>query len=284
MEEKHLKEIILEANNIHYKYSDGTYALSGLSIALKQGQKIGIVGPNGAGKTTLFLHFNGVYKPNSGKIYFQGKEVNYTKKEIAELRSKVGIVFQDPNTQLFSASVYQEISFGPMNLRLSNEEVAKRVDETIDLLKIQELKDRPTHFLSGGEKKKVAIASILAMKPAVIFFDEPFANVDPKSTKELISFLDELNGTGKTIIISSHNVDKIYSWADYIYIINDGNILGEGTPQTVFTNENLLSIANLEKPWIIKIYEEIIRQNPNLEKKYSVPKSNQGLFKMISEL
>jgi cobalt/nickel transport system ATP-binding protein len=284
LEEIFLLNNIIEAVDLHYKYPDNTHAIKGLSIRVEKGKKIGIVGPNGAGKTTLFLHLNGVYKPFSGKIFFEGKEIKYNKREMIRLRSKVGIVFQDSNVQLFSSSVFQEISFGPMNLGLSEDEVKARVEKVIDQLDIRNLRDRPTHFLSGGEKKKVSIAAILSMEPEVIILDEPLANLDPKSAKDIMGILEGLNEDGKTIIISTHDVNSIYSWADYIYIINDGKILKEGKPQEIFEDTKVLKSANLQKPWIVDVFEQIIKSNPEIKEQYPLPRSKKELFEMLGKL
>ena len=277
-------EMILEAKNIHYDYADGTGALKGLSIGFEKGKKIGIVGPNGAGKTTLFLHLNGVLQPKSGTVLFRDKPVIYKRKDIQSLRSGVGLVFQDANTQLFSASVYQELSFGPINLNLSEDEVIRRVEQTIECLNISALKDRPTHFLSGGEKKKVAIASVLTMEPEVLVFDEPLSNLDPRSSSELMQLIKGLNDAGKTIVISTHDVNVVYEWADYIYIIYEGRVIGEGVPQDVFTNEDLLRTANLEKPWILEAYDRIINNETFFNDDHEIPKDKHLLYDMLARL
>lgn len=275
---------ILEARNLKYEYEDGTWALNGLSLAFEKGKKIGIVGPNGAGKTTLFLNLNGVLKPKAGQIIFNGEEITQRRGDIRKLRSGVGLVFQDANIQLFSASVYQELSFGPINLDLTKEEVIDRVERTIDQLNIANLKDRPTHFLSGGEKKKVAIASVLTMEPEVIVFDEPLSNLDPKSSSELMQLIKSLNALGKTIVISTHDVNVVYEWADYIYILYQGQILGEGTPLDVFTNESLLKTANLEKPWILEAYARITGNGYSFNHTHEIPKSRHLFYDLLTRL
>ncbi len=279
-----MNEYIIETKNLVYKYSDGTKALNGISMGIKKGKKTAIIGPNGAGKTTLFLHFNGIYKPSSGKVFFNSKELKYGKKEIANLRSNVGIVFQDPNTQLFSASVYQELSFGPLNMGLSREEVKYRIEKTMAELDIEELKEKPTHFLSGGEKKKVSIASILVMDPEVIVFDEPLANVDPRGTSDILNMLNALNKDGKTIIIATHDMNSIYGWADEIIIIKNGNVFKNGKPEYIFGDLSLLKDAKLEIPWIVTVYNEIIKNKPEIEKEYSLPRNKEELFKIIKDL
>ena len=279
-----MTEIILEAQDFHYRYPDGTLALDGLSMSVLRGQKIGIVGPNGAGKTTLFLMFNGVLRPDSGCLLFGGAEIRYKKEEIRALRSHVGLVFQDAGTQLFSSTVFQELSFGPLNLDLPEETVRNRVEEVLQGLGIVDLKDKPTHFLSGGEKKKVAIASILTMRPDVIFFDEPFANVDPKSARQLRDIIDRLNQEGKTIVISTHDVNMIYPWADYVYVTDRGKILGQGAPRAVFTDAALIEKAHLEKPWLVETYEEMVEGDPSIRTEFEVPRDKATLFNILKRV
>jgi cobalt/nickel transport system ATP-binding protein len=279
-----LTEIILRAESLHYRYPDGTPALDGLSLSLERGRKIGIMGPNGAGKTTLFLMCNGVLRPDSGQLLFCGKQVRYQKEEIRRLRSHVGLVFQDASAQLFAATVYQELSFGPFNLDLPEASVRSRVEEILDSLSIAELKDKPTHFLSGGEKKKVAIASVLTMRPDVIIFDEPFANVDPKSARQVGDIIDRLHEEGKTIVISTHDVNMIYPWADYIYVLNRGKLLGEGTPRGVFTDAALIDAAHLEKPWIVEVYENLLDAQPAMKVEFPLPQDKVRLFTLLKKL
>jgi ABC transporter. len=147
------EQFILEAIDVSFEYSDGTEALVGVNMLIEKGKKIAVLGPNGAGKTTLFLHFNGILKPKSGKILYKGEEINYSHSELVKLRKNVGIVFQNPDIQLFSASVYQEISFGPMNLGYPENIVKEKVENAMKKAKIMDLKDKPTHFLSYGQKK-----------------------------------------------------------------------------------------------------------------------------------
>ena len=274
---------IIEVKDIYYKYSDGNYALEGVTLDIERGKKVAIIGANGAGKTTLFLHLNGIYKPTSGKIIIDDMDLKYDKKEMKNLRSKIGIVFQDSNTQLFSNSVVEEIAFGPMNMGLSTEEINSRINVILDKLGISNLREKPTHFLSGGEKKKVAIASILAMNPDIIVFDEPLANVDVKGTIEILDILNTLTNEGKTIILSTHDINTIYNWADYVYILSDGKIVGSGVPEDVFSNKRLMNENNIETPWILEVYEEIIN-NTKLKENHSVPKNKIELFNLLKKV
>jgi len=253
-------EPILETRGLGFSYVDGTQALVDVNLSIPAGKKIAFLGPNGAGKTTLFLHFNGLIRPDRGKVYFAGQEVSYDHASLLELRKKVGVVFQDPETQLFSASVRQEISFGPLNLGLSREAVLQRVNKAMQDTGILELQDRPTHFLSYGQKKRVAIADILAMQPQVLICDEPTAWLDAKHSEQIMSLLTEINGEGVTVIISTHDVDLAYAWADYIFVMKDGRVIGEAAPECIFHNRQLLEEAGLQRPWLVDLYEELHRK------------------------
>lgn len=271
---------ILEAEDIIFSYPDGTKALDGLSISIEDGKKVAILGANGAGKSTLFLHFNGILQPDQGSIKFKGETVKYNKRALKELRKNVGIVFQDPDMQLFSSSVFQEISFGPLNLGLSEEEVRARVNEAMEVTGITELKDRPTHLLSYGQKKRISIADILAMKPQAIIFDEPTVWLDPRHSNEIIDFFDEINNQGITVILSTHDVNLAYSWADYVYIFAEGKIIGEGIPSDIFQDKELLMNADLTQPWIVEVYNELVQKNI-LASDFPIPNSKRELFSLL---
>ena len=199
---------ILKVANLSYVYEDGTKALKKIDFNIKKGEKIAFIGGNGSGKSTMFLCLNGVLRPTSGNIYYEDKQIEYTRKGLLDLRSKVKIVFQDPDNQVFSASVYEEISFGILNLGIDEKVVERKVNEVIKELEIEPFVNKPTHFLSGGQKKRVSIADILVMDPEVIILDEPTSALDPKYTNVVNNLIDELTEKGKTVILSTHNVNK----------------------------------------------------------------------------
>ncbi|MBZ4688147.1 MAG: cobalt/nickel transport system ATP-binding protein [Clostridia bacterium] len=273
---------ILEAKDVHFQYEDGTMALQGVSLGIEEGKKVVILGSNGAGKSTLFLHFNGIHKPQSGEIKFADEKIKYKNSYLKNLRKNVGIVFQDPDTQLFSANVFQEISFGPLNLGLSEEETRRRVTRAMEETGITHLKDRPTHLLSYGEKKRVAIADILAMDPQVIIFDEPTAWLDPVSTVQIIHLLNKINEQGKTLLLSTHDVDLAYSWADYIIVMKKGRVISKGRPEEVFQDEILLKDAGLVKPWILEVYDKLLEQGMLRDSSF-IPRTKEELLQMIGE-
>jgi len=277
-----MAEYILQTENLYYQYPDGTPALNGISVKIEKGKKIALLGLNGAGKTTLFLHFNGLLKPAKGKVLYNGQPIDYKHKNLIDLRKKVGIVFQDPDSQLFAATVKQDISFGPINLDLSEEQVERRVQQALEAVSIVHLQDKPTHFLSYGQKKSVSIADVLAMQPEVIIFDEPTAWLDPSSTKNIMQTFQRINQAGTTIILSTHDVDLAYNWADYIIILKNGNILGEGLPENILADDGFLQEAGLIKPTILEIYSAL--QANELLKKADVPRNKQDLLKMINEI
>ncbi|HBP65834.1 MAG TPA: energy-coupling factor ABC transporter ATP-binding protein [Desulfosporosinus sp.] len=249
-----MPEIILEAFNLDYSYPDGTKALRTINLKIEKGEKLTILGSNGAGKSTLFMQFNGLYRPNSGSIKYQGQAISYKNKPLIELRKKVGIVFQDPDSQLFSSSVYQDISFGPLNLGLSDQEVEARVDQALIDTETTDLEYKPTHLLSYGQKKRVSIAGVLAMEPEVIIFDEPTAGLDPRHAREFMQLLKNLSDEGKTIIISTHDVDLAYSWSDRLVIMSSGEIIAQGEPGELFLQPELIEQADLALPWLLEIY------------------------------
>jgi cobalt/nickel transport system ATP-binding protein len=252
-------EVILEARNLEFAYMDGTKAIRNLSLKIEKGKKYAVVGKNGAGKSTLFLHFNGVHRPGAGEIRYKGEAINYGHNQLKELRKNVGMVFQDPDDQLFSASVYQDISFGPVNLGWTEDKIRANVEQALTRTGTSELRDKPTHFLSHGQKKRVAIAGILAMEPEIIFFDEPTAGLDPFYCREMLQLLDEMNRAGATLILASHNLDEVYAWADYIFVMNNGEIIAEGTPEDIFRKTQVLQAANLVKPWVLEVVDELVK-------------------------
>ena len=249
-----MDDILLEAKNICYTYEgENTPALNQLSLQIPKGKKIACMGSNGSGKSTFFLCCNGIHKPDSGTICYDGRPLDYSRKGLLELRSKVGIVFQDPDNQLFSASVFQEISFGLLGMGIPENEARKRVDEIMELLGITPFAHKPVHVLSGGQKKIVAIADILVMKPQLIIFDEPAASLDPLHTSLVREIINQAATQGITILMATHDVDYAYEWADQILLFHEGKILSTGTPQEIFSNEEMLQTANLKPPMIISI-------------------------------
>ena len=248
---------ILETRDLGYSYGDGTVALQGVSICLEEGKKVALVGPNGAGKSTLMLTFNGILQPKSGGVLFRGQPLNYDASSLRSIRRAVGMVFQNSDDQLFAPTVYQDVAFGPTNLGYPVEKVKRYVTYALAYVGLSGYERRPPHHLSGGEKKRVAIAGILAMEPEVIILDEPTSNLDPASSEEIMEMLEELSLGGKTLIISTHDVDLAYRWADDVILMKDGGVLHRGTGPEVFGNSELIKEARLKLPVIVDLYQEL---------------------------
>lgn len=264
-----MKEVILQAESLCYSYGQGNQALKEINFTVRKGEKIAVLGSNGAGKSTCFLNLNGVYQPESGRILYRGQEIG--KKDLNELRKNVGIVFQDADNQIIASTVFAEVSFGPMNLKLPREEVRRRVEEALDCMNLRPMKDRPPHYLSGGEKKRVSIADIIAMESEIVLFDEPTASLDPVNVEMLKEVLDKMTGMGKTLLISTHDVDFAYRWADRAVVFAGGRIIGDGPVKEVFENEEVLEQANLKKPILLEVYHSLVKHRV-LEALKGVPK------------
>jgi cobalt/nickel transport system ATP-binding protein len=252
--------IILETRGLKYTYPDGTVACQDLNIEIKKGKKVAFVGQNGSGKSTLFLLLNGTLKPHDGEVRFHGTPLKYDSKSLREIRKSIGIVFQNSDDQIFAPTVYQDIAFGPANLGYSKERVDVCVKYSLEQVGLSNLRDKPPHHLSGGQKKRVALAGIMAMEPEIIILDEPLSNLDPIGADEIMDLLNEFIQFGTTIIISTHDVDLAYRWSDYVYIMSKSKLIGQGTPTEVFKDQNLLKKAGLHQPTTLEIYYEIERR------------------------
>ena len=215
------------------------------------------MGGNGSGKSTFFLCLNGIRRPDTGKICIDGKAIEYTRKGLLEVRGRVGIVFQEPDDQLFSASVYEEISFGILNLGADEETARREVESVIKELEITPFQDRPAHALSGGQKKQVAIADILVMHPEVMILDEPAAALDPKHTKKVQQIVDHLTEKGITVLMATHDIDYAYAWADEIILMHEGKVIRQGTPFDVCSDRAALKTASLEVPAVLRIHQRL---------------------------
>ena len=251
-----MNEPILQVNDLHYSYDDTQAALKGISVSIYPGERIAVIGSNGAGKSTFFLNINGVLSPEQGEIFYHGTKI--TKKSLPQLRKNIGIVFQDADNQIIASSVKAEVSFGPMNLKLPREDVVRRVNMAMEYMNITEYGDRPPHYLSGGEKKRVAIADIIAMEPDVIIFDEPTAALDPLNAAMLEEVLEKLSAEQKTLLISTHDVDFAYRWAKRVLVFCDGQIIADGTPLSVFQNDEVVKKASLARPMMLDVYQELV--------------------------
>ncbi|MBI5102516.1 MAG: ABC transporter ATP-binding protein [Nitrospirae bacterium] len=234
---------IVEFRDVHYRYPDGTAALNGLSLRITHGESVGIVGANGAGKSTLLMHMNGYLLPHSGTITIG--DFILEKKTRQEIRKKVGLIFQNPDDQLFMPTVFDDVAFGPLNLGLDPEKVRERVDEALGTVGCMALKDKPPHHLSSGQKSAVAIASVLAMRPDILVMDEPASNLDPRGRRYLINLLNDFVHTR---IIASHDLDLILDVCSRCIVIKNGRVMADGPAEAVLSDSALLEDNNLELP------------------------------------
>ena len=259
---------MLEVKNIKYSYTKDYQALKGVSLKVEKGEMVALLGKNGAGKSTLFLHLNGIYEPDEGQVFIDGEELKYDKKSLLKFRQKVGIVFQNPDDQIFAPTVEEDVAFGPLNLKLPMEEVQKRVTESLARVGMSGFEKKAPHHLSGGQKKRVAIAGILAMKPEIMVLDEPTAGLDPQGVRGLSKLLKELNEEGITIIISTHEVDLVPNYAKRVFVMVDGLLIAEGTPKEIFAQPEILDKANLEVPIVTELFQDLEEEGFDMKGDY----------------
>jgi cobalt/nickel transport system ATP-binding protein len=222
-----------------------TPALKDVELSLPAATKVAVVGRNGSGKSTLFLQCNAILHPYSGLIEIDGQPLHYDRRSVQAMRQQVGIVFQNPDDQLFSASVAQDISFGPLNLGLNMQEVRTRVDEAAHLCDLEDLLGRPTHALSGGQKARVALAGVLAMQPRILIIDEALAMLDPWMRQQMLAIFDSLVAQGKTVLLSTHDWEMVRGWANLVIAMQSGQVLCVDTPERVFANPALHMTSTL---------------------------------------
>lgn len=253
-------EKIIEVNNLKYKYSDGRLALKGIDFSINKGESIGIVGNNGAGKSTLLLNLMGALLPSEGEI--RVKAMNLNKRNLSKIREAIGMVFQNPDDQLFMPTVYDDVAFGPRNYKVSEEEVDKRVKEALETVGAGHLIQRPPYKLSGGEKGRVAIATVLAMKPEIVIMDEPTAALDPKSRRRLINLL---KGLDYTKIITTHDLDMVLDLCERTIVLKDGKIVADGNTEEILRDSQLLDSCELEIPLSLQSCPICNKRDNNIE-------------------
>lgn len=260
----------VQIKNISYCYDGKKTVLKNISLDIFAGEKIAVMGANGAGKSTFFLCLNGIILPDNGEILLYGKKID--KKNIIELRKNVSFVFQDADNQIVASTVLSEISFGPMNLKLPRQEVQKRVQEAMEYMNLTAFAQRGTHYLSGGEKKRVTIADSIAMKSNIILFDEPTTALDAVHQQMLENTLEQLAQQGKTIIVSTHDVDFAYRFAKRVILFCNGEIIADDTTENVFSNEAILKKSNLKQPILLQL-QKLLEQKGVLKQCNQYPKN-----------
>ncbi len=276
---------MLEVKNIKYSYNSDYQALKGVSLKVERGDMIALLGKNGAGKSTLFLHLNGIYQPDEGQVFIDGEELKYDKKSLLKFRQKVGIVFQNPDDQIFAPTVEEDVAFGPLNLGLSMEEVQDRVEEALARVGMSGYEKTAPHHLSGGQKKRVAIAGILAMRPEIMVLDEPTAGLDPQGVVDLSKLLNELNDEGITIIISTHEVDLVPNYANKVFVLVDGLLIAEGTPKEIFAKPEILEQANLKVPIVTDLFQQLEEEGFDMQGDYplTIDEAKDKFLKLLNK-
>jgi len=247
----------IELEHISFEYPNQTLALNQINLSVERGQKLAVVGENGSGKSSLFLCLCGIHYAQTGRYIIDGEEQKCKRKDRNKLFRKVGYVFQDPEVQLFASTVEKDISFGAINAGMKGKELEECMDEVMEMTQTHELKKKPPHQLSYGQKKRVAIAGVLACKPEVLLLDEPFAWLDNQQKKNTIQILEDLHKQDKTIIISTHDINFVYEWADKLVVMKEGQILATGHPHELLDDEILLENAGLEMPLILQISKKL---------------------------
>ncbi len=247
---------LISTRDLGFSYQNGAQALKDVTLDLRKDRKVVLLGPNGAGKSTLFLHFNGILRPKAGEVRFEGTPLRYDQRSLAALRAQVAIVLQNPDDQIFSTTVEEDVAFGPLNLQLEREEVERRVDESLHLVGMEGLRQRPTQQLSFGQRKRVSLAGALAMRPKVLIMDEPTAGLDSEMVHELMELSDELNHQGMTMIMSTHDIEIAYEWADEAVVMNHGEIMFKGTPEDLFDQHDLIDQLRIVPPYLVRVNQQ----------------------------
>lgn len=235
---------LVEVRNLQHVYQDGTVAIRDVSFRITHGESVAIIGANGAGKSTLLLHLNGCLEATSGQIRIG--DTPLSRGTLPDIRRTIGMVFQNPDDQLFMPTVFEDVAFGPLNLGLSGSDVEQRVTEALDRVGAGHLRGKPPYHLSGGEKKRVAIATVLAMSPDILVMDEPTSGLDPFARRQLLSLLREFQHTK---IFTSHDLDMVLDLCQRTIVLHEGTIAADGPTGEVFRDEALLAACRLEKPF-----------------------------------
>ncbi len=281
---------ILKTENLTYVYSEGTpfqkTAVNNVSLEIEEGEIIGVMGHTGSGKSTLIQHFNGLLKPASGRVLLDGKDIWEDKTKIRDVRFKVGLVFQYPEYQIFEETVFRDIAFGPKNMGLDDAEIKRRVEETADALGLQhELLERSPFELSGGQKRRVAIAGVMAMKPRVLILDEPTAGLDPAGRDRMLETIKDYHArTKNTVLIVSHSMEDIARFADRILVMSDAEIFCFDYTEKVFGRAEEIEKIGLDVPQITKVFTELKNMGLDFGKDvYTVEYAKKLLLRKLSE-
>jgi len=251
---------LLDLQDVSFRYPDGSIGLNGCSLAIERGTRNALIGANGSGKTTLFQHCNGLLRPQSGIVRYAGAALDYSRGGLRQLRSQVGMVFQNPDHQLFSASVQEDVSFGPINLGLDETTVRRRVADALHAVGMADGADKAVHNLSFGQKKRVCIAGVLAMQPELLVLDEPMAGLDHKMRTEFLAVLDALHAQGITLLLATHDIDFAYRWADRIHLMAAGRCTASLEAADLAECGDALSALGLPLPTVVELHRHLAAQ------------------------
>ena len=260
---------VIRADNITFFY-DGAKkpSLEDVTAEVKGGVKTALLGANGAGKSTFFYHFNGVVKPAKGTVYVMDEPINYRKKGLRKVRSKVAVVLQNPDDQVFGQTVQDDVAYGPRNIKLPEDEVKRRVDKALFQTGLEEFRERNTLQLSYGQRKRLALAGALAMEPEVLVMDEPTAGLDPQMAFDLMELADQLHANGTTIILSTHDIDLAYTWAQEILVIGKGHVIYSGEPEPFYSDPIMVHSAGIMQPSMFVVNSNLARMGSFAEAPY----------------
>lgn len=273
---------ILEVKDLCHRYPHlDSNALDKINLKVFKGERVAVLGANGAGKSTLFKHLNGILRPLSGEVLLKGEIV--TKKNVRACRETVGIVFQDPDDQVLAPSVEEDIAFGPINMGLSRNEVEKRVKEALEMVGLTGFEERAPHHLSGGQKKLVAIAGILAMRPEVIVLDEPTAGLDPLSSARVLELIMKMNRElGITLLLSTHDVDVVPYFAERVFVLHHGRLEADGSPDEIFSDPELLRKAHLRLPRVAEVFEMLQQEGLNVNIQITAETARDEILRLVN--
>lgn len=244
---------IIKTEDAYFSYPDGTQALEGVDFSVNTAEFVGVLGANGSGKTTLLKLLNGLIKPTQGDVYLGEENLRYMDRN--KLFTRACTVFQNPDDQLFSPTVNEDIAFGPTNMGFSQEEVKRRISDSLDAVEMSEFGDKAIHNLSFGQKKRICLAGVLAMGPEVIFLDEPTASLDPLGVSLTMHLLKKLNKQGTTLVMATHSVDLVPLFLDRVIILSKGKVIADGLPERIFSRPQMLRFAKLDLPQIGQLFE-----------------------------
>ncbi|WP_440947041.1 energy-coupling factor ABC transporter ATP-binding protein [Methanosarcina sp. T3] len=273
---------LLEVRDLCHRYPHlEANALDNINLKVYKGERVAVLGANGAGKSTLFKHLNGILRPLSGEVLVKGETI--TKKNVRMCRETVGIVFQDPDDQVLAPSVEEDIAFGPINMGLSRAEVEKRVKEALEMVGLTGFEERAPHHLSGGQKKLVAIAGILAMRPEVIVLDEPTAGLDPLSSARILELIMKMNRElGITLLLSTHDVDVVPYFAERVFVLHHGKLEADGNPDEIFNDPGLLRKAHLRLPRVAEVFEMLRQEGLDVNIQITAETARDEILRLIS--